>query len=64
MAFKGKAKTYDCVCDAIKVLHDKTDLVFGMLALGDCGDLLNSDSKMILNTVAEMDTGHRWYPPL
>ena len=45
MGYNGKAKTYDNVCEAMKVLADKKDVVTAYVALGDCKVLFSKDSK-------------------
>ena len=45
VAFNDKAQTFASVCEAVKELHDKTEVVVILFALGDCSSLLSSEGK-------------------
>ena len=46
LALDGHANTYDNVCEAMRVLHSRTDVVVVTVALGDCGELLAPDAAL------------------
>ena len=44
LGFNGKAKTFNCVCEAMKTLHDQKDVVLAYIAMGDCSEVFNPQS--------------------